>query len=138
MSESLNERVSLLLEAVENPKLNKTNPHFKNDYADLEECLKVKTLVAKYGFSLYQTLAGGNWQTSLVDAESGSIARTVLTPFIVDRQSPQAVGSALTYYRRYGILLLLNQVGETDDDAEKAEGRGKKPKKTTSEVKEDW
>jgi len=85
----------------------------------------VKSLLASHGFTLYQSLkTDGRWQTSLVDIQTGTPARTVVTPFIVEKQSPQAVGSALTYYRRYGILLLLNLVGEADDDGEKAEGRG--------------
>ena len=118
-------RVGRLFDDVENPTFNKQNPHFKNDYADLAQCLNVKSLLASHGFTLYQSLkTDGRWQTSLVDIQTGTPARTVVTPFIVEKQSPQAVGSALTYYRRYGILLLLNLVGEADDDGEKAEGRG--------------
>lgn len=34
----------------------------------------------------------------------------------------QEMGAAITYYRRYHILSLLNLIGEEDDDANRAEG----------------
>jgi len=130
-------RLNTLLREVTNPKFNKKNTHFGNKYADLECILEqVKPVVSGHGFRIFQTLNEDKWLSALIDTETGEVVLSVRTPFIVDKQSPQAVGSALTYYRRYGILLLLNLVGEEDDDAEKAEGRGKKTTKSTK--KENW
>lgn len=132
----VNERADKLMRELTNPKFNKKNSHFGNKYADLEGILEqVKPVVSGHGFRLYQTLKDNLWMTALVDTETGGATMVVHTPFIVDKQSPQAVGSALTYYRRYGILLLLNLVGEEDDDAEKAEGRGRTKKKVTETQK---
>jgi hypothetical protein len=132
MSE-VNERINQMMRELTNPKFNKQNSHFGNKYADLEGILEqVKPVLSGHGFRLYQTLSEDLWMTALVDVETGKTPLVVRIPFITDKQSPQSVGSALTYYRRYGILLLLNLVGEEDDDAEKAEGRGKK--KTAKKV----
>lgn len=133
------ERLSALMRELTNPKFNKQNSHFGNKYADLESILEqVKPVLAGHGFRLFQTQREGEWVSALIDEEAATDVLAVRTPFIVDKQSPQAVGSALTYYRRYGILLLLNLVGEEDDDAEKAEGRGTKKKTTKSTKKENW
>ncbi|WP_100504030.1 ERF family protein [Mycobacteroides abscessus] len=43
------------------------------------------------------------------------------------RKDLQAVGSAITYARRYGIMSILGMVGEDDDDGNKAAGRQTKP-----------
>jgi hypothetical protein len=121
----VNIRLNGLLQLLENPKFNKKNSHFGNKYADLEGILEqVKPPILASGFRIFQTLRDGNWLSALVDAETNETILVVTIPFIVGKETPQAVGSALTYYRRYGILLLLNLVGEEDDDAEKAEGRG--------------
>lgn len=127
-------RLSGMLANLQNPKLNKKNPHFGNRYADLESILReVKPVLEQYNFRLVQSKQGESFRSALVDADTGEGALAVDTPFILDKQTPQAVGSALTYYRRYGILLLLNAVGEEDDDAEAAMGR-----KAKTNEKEDW
>jgi hypothetical protein len=134
-------RIAKMMRELTNPKFNKQNSHFGNKYADLEGILEqVKPVLAGHGFRLFQSLSEGEWLSALIDIDTGTTVLVVRIPFITEKQSPQAVGSALTYYRRYGILLLLNLVGEEDDDAEKAEGRGSKKttKKATTKVKENW
>jgi hypothetical protein len=134
----VNERIDSLMGSLTNPKFNKKNTHFGNKYADLEGILEqVKPVLSDHSFRLYQGMKEDKWITALVDVKDGNIPLSVSIPFIPEKQSPQAVGSALTYYRRYGVLLLLNLVGEEDDDAEKAEGRGKKTTKKTTN-KETW
>lgn len=141
MSETvIHERVAALLSSLPNPKFNKKNSHFGNAYADLEGILDtVKPTIDKAGFHIHQTVTEqGRFATSLVDSATGTVVRGVATPFVLQAQSPQAAGSALTYFRRYGVLLLLNLVGEDDDDAERGEGRGQKKapaKKTPAKKK---
>ncbi len=131
-------RLAALFAAVENPKKNKENEHYGNGYADLESVLtSLNSVVQEHGFRLHQTVVDGvRFNTSLVDVEAeDAVIIGVVTPFILQTETPQGVGSALTYYRRYGALLLFNLVGEEDDDAEKASGRGEKKSKPKAKPK---
>lgn len=124
-------RLIALFDEIQNPKFDSKNPHFRNRYASLNSVLGVLPVVRRHGFEVRQTTEGYRqgecvFCSRLEDRFSGAIAREVFTPFVLKEESPQAVGSSLTYYRRYGLLLLLNLVGEEDDDAEAAMGRGKK------------
>lgn len=62
-------------------------------------------------------------RTTLLHASGESISEVM--PLAVDKPGPQALGSALTYARRYSVLAILGLVGDEDDDAQSAE----KPKK---------
>jgi hypothetical protein len=59
-------------------------------------------------------------RTSLTHAESGSIVEAVV-PMPIPDSTPQKVGSALTYGRRYSLCLALGIVADEDDDAEAAQ-----------------
>lgn len=131
-------RLAALFTAVENPKHNKKNSYFGNSYADLESILtSLNDVVQSHGFRLHQTVVDGvKFNTSLVDVkDEDAVIIGVVTPFILQDETPQGVGSALTYYRRYGALLIFNLVGEEDDDAEKASGRGEKKSKPKGKPK---
>ena len=100
------------------------NPHFKSKYIPLEEVIgKVIPLLNEAGIVLMQSV--GHWEgtplliTSLTDAETDERLETA-APLILDKQTPQAVGSAITYMRRYSILSLLGLVADEDDDANSA------------------
>jgi hypothetical protein len=43
---------------------------------------------------------------------------------ILEKQTPQGMGSAITYERRYSLLAATGTAGDVDDDAEAAHGRG--------------
>lgn len=124
--------------ALENPKLTAKNPHFGNRYAPLDEVLRVIQPVFDAGYDIRQTCwveAPGHilFVTELSD-EQGKAVKSVSFPF-VGATDPQKTGSAITYARRYGLLLLFNLVGEEDDDAEAAHGRGKTSKPKASKPK---
>ena len=118
------------MKKVANPRLTAKNPHFGNRYADLPEVLRVVNEALEPGEEIYQTVhvteAGFVFHTALLcDGE------TVLQndiPFIIGKQDPQGLGSAITYYRRYGLVLLFNLVAEDDDDGNAA--TPPKPKKS--------
>lgn len=100
------------------------NPHFKSSYIPLEEVIgKVVPLLNDAGIILSQSV--GHWEgkplliTSLIDSESDDRLESA-APLILDKQTPQAVGSAITYMRRYSILSLLGLVADEDDDANAA------------------
>lgn len=95
------------------------NPHFKSKYADLgslwETC---RELLGTHGLSIVQLPGGGEGVISLTTVlmhTSGewisSDAQTVPRAF-----DPQAVGSAITYLRRYSLAAMLGVVADEDDD----------------------
>jgi hypothetical protein len=119
-----NERFAKFLSELENPKLDGTNPHFRNRYTTLKTALEVVPLLSKYGLYVNQTVRdNGMFTTSIRDIESDHTMASASFPFIVGKEDPQGLGSAITYSRRYGLLLVLNLVGEEDDDGEAAMGR---------------
>ncbi len=105
-----------------------TNPHFRSRYADLaaidEAC---RPHLAANGIAILQASSFTDGcaccTTTLVHADSGEwFAATLSLP--VERPTPQAIGSALTYARRYSLSSLAAVPAGDDDDGEAAEGRG--------------
>lgn len=101
-----------------------TNPFFKSSYADLGDVIKaIKEPLAQNGLSMIQMPI-----TNLIEKSVGVSTRIIhssgewiegefflpLTKF-----DSQAVGSALSYSRRYGITSIL-MIPQTDDDANAA------------------
>jgi hypothetical protein len=87
---------------IEAVKKNAKNPHFKNNYADINALIEaVEPVLLKYNLILMQPIENGCVVTRIVDCESGdSVESTMRLPEI---QDPQRVGSAVTYYRRYTL-----------------------------------
>lgn len=104
----------------------RTNPHFKNKYATLDAIVdSVRPVLAKHGLAVMQdasdTQAGADGkptaftvETMLVHKSGEWIANRVTMP--VAQSTPQGVGSALTYGRRYGLSALLSLATDEDDD----------------------
>ena len=109
------------------PKKNAKNDHFRNRYADLTEVLAcIEEPLRDNGLVLTQTIdhseAGlPQLTTSLWHVESGEVMESD-APLILDKQTPQAMGSSITYMRRYAIKALFG-LSDVDDDAEGAMGR---------------
>ena len=127
---------SKLLEIQKNlPTLKKSaaNPHFKSQYVPLEQVMEeLLPALNKAGILLVQapTYVGGNLPalvTELIDTESKPHPERIshVVPLVLDKQTPQAVGSAITYMRRYALMSILGLVGEPDDDGESAMNRSK-------------
>lgn len=102
---------------------NKANPHLKSKYADLSSVYEVAMpAMQKAGLVAVTTT---NTETAdlvgvsmrLIHAVSGQWVEGS-TLFKIPMATPQAVGSAITYGRRYLMLTMLNMVAddETDDD----------------------
>jgi hypothetical protein len=112
------------------------NPFFKSRYADLESvwtaCRKALT---EHGLSVVQSASateGGVAVTTMLLHSSGQWMRDTL-PLNPKDMSPQGIGSAITYGRRYGLAAIAG-VYQTDDDAEAAHGRGKQQEPQVSET----
>lgn len=102
-----------------------TNPHFKNRYADLESVIEcVKPALAANGFCFSQGVSDDCTRmiTTIIHITGHAIACSV--PLIIAKQDMQAVGSAITYARRYGLAAALG-VPQIDDDAESTMERPK-------------
>lgn len=102
-----------------------TNPHFKNRYADLESVIEaVKPALAANGFAFSQGVSDDCTRmiTTIIHVSGHAIACSV--PLIISKQDMQAVGSAITYARRYGLAAALG-VPQIDDDAESTMERPK-------------
>lgn len=95
-------------------KKDKRNPHFKNDYASLNEVLdKVKEPLNKLGVVILQEPAAEGLFTRLYDTENGTEASSFV-PFI-NATDMQKLGGAITYARRYALVSMLALEDEDDD-----------------------
>jgi len=103
------------------------NPHFKSRFADLADVLEaVRAPLARHGLSLTQMPVGACGShvrlVTIVAHKSGQWLKGVLD-MPLPKQTPQEVGSAISYARRYCAMAALGIAAE-DDDGERAEGRG--------------
>lgn len=136
-----------------------TNPFFKSKYADLASCWDAcRTALSENGLSIVQTTSRGEpvvieWETT--DQETGEVRRfkvdtleTVIVttlmhssgqwissplPMVPRDASPQGVGSAITYGRRYGLTAMIG-VAQVDDDGNQASGRPAPPKEIKGDL----
>jgi hypothetical protein len=102
-----------------------TNPHFKSKYADLSSVREACKPLSKHGIAILQpTRADGAavTVTTLLIHDSGEWISEDLT-LTAQQATPQAVGSAITYGRRYGLAAMVG-IAPEDDDGEAAEARG--------------
>ena len=106
------------------------NPHFRNNYATLDAIMEsVRPLLAGHGLAIVQgggspvsnvdgNIVGAAVETMLVHESGEFITSAIVLP--IDKGTPQAVGSAITYGRRYGVAALLALTTEEDDDGNHA------------------
>lgn len=108
------------------------NPHFRSNYASLEDVIEAASVIHDHGIAFVQAPAidieaglvtvttrlvhtSGEW------IECAASARPVGRGNNVDL-SPQPVGSAITYLKRYGLQSLLG-IPSADDDGNAASHR---------------
>lgn len=123
----LGEALSLAQQEIEGATKDSANPFFQSRYADLasvwEACRKP---LAKNGLAVLQPVSANGSErvtvTTMLLHKSGEWVATDLTLAAV-QSTPQAIGSAITYGRRYGLAAMVG-VAPEDDDGEAAEGRG--------------
>lgn len=134
-SESINELAEALAKAqaeMKDAALSKINPHFKNRYADLPAVRAAVTgPLSKNGLTAIQTMAlvdGKSVLETTLAHKSGQWIKSV-TPILVDKPGMQALGSGITYARRYALAAICGVASDEDDDGEASEGRGKNGEK---------
>ena len=131
-SEGLNELAAALAKAQAAMKaadMDGENPHFRSRYATLASITAaVKKPLADYGLCVVQGGGAGEGtakvSTMILHSSGQWIACELALP-VGERATPQAIGSAISYGRRYGLAGLLGVVSDTDDDAEAAEESAK-------------
>lgn len=126
---SLNEKLlEVQTEATGKLGFDATNPHFKSSYITLGKVLEVVLPLLRERHILLSQPLGAlpaavpvpALVTRFIDTENGEVVEDAV-PLVLEKQTPQGLGSAITYFRRYGILSALGLVGDVDDDAEAAE-----------------
>jgi hypothetical protein len=100
------------------------NPFFKKKYASLANILDtIQKPLSECGLAISQFPDGDALTTIIVHSESGEWMESSYVMPVVKQNDPQAMGSAITYARRYALGSILNLNIDDDDDGEKAMGR---------------
>ena len=114
-------------QAMENPKYDAVNPHFKNRYASLKAVrAAVIPPLNEVGITVVQAIVpivGGVACETYLIHESGEQMKFGPLPVPSTKQDAQGYGSAITYACRYALCAICGVTGEDDDDAEKAVDR---------------
>ena len=96
------------------------NPFFKSNYASLPHILdEIAEPLEKAGLVLTQFPDGSGLTTILIHAKSGQFLEATYEMPVAKANDPQALGSAISYARRYAVSSILSLKIE-DDDAESA------------------
>ena len=122
---------------IETVRKNGENPHFHSKYATLDEIWEnVRKPLNDAGLIVLCDVYTANGErlltTRVIHAETGEEASCTF-PIMAATNSPQAIGSAMTYARRYTLTALLEIVtGDgADDDGEAAENNHNTPSNGT-------
>lgn len=95
-------------------KKNAKNPHFKNTYADLNALLEaVEPILLEKGLILLQPIKDGKVFTQIVDIDNGEMIESNIE--LSPNLTAQALGSQITYFRRYQISSILSLQAMDDD-----------------------
>lgn len=126
------EVIAEAMDAIEQPKLNAVNPHFKNKYADLSELLRVVNAACRgKGLWVHHDVKWTDNQPTGVCTviEHGTQrVETALVPVPL-MGKPQEVGSAITYAKRYSLAMAFGLAADEDDDGEEAQKARYQPKR---------
>jgi hypothetical protein len=103
---------------------NKENPYYRSRYLDLQALVEAtRPVLGKHGLMVLQTSMPTRGDQvhlrTVLYHESGEwmADEICLAP---EKTSPQAIGSALTYARRYAWMTITGAVAEDDDDGNAA------------------
>jgi hypothetical protein len=110
----------------------KTNPHFRSSYADLAEVWDAcRPALAAHGLSVVQMPSANGPRvtvTTVLLHESGESLSSALT-MEAAQDTPQAIGSCITYARRYALASMVG-VAPEDDDGNAASAPGTRERTT--------
>lgn len=125
-SESLDKLAEALAKAqgkIKPASKDAVNPHFKSKYADLAAVWDVvREPLAANGLSVIQLPSADGAKVTLVTMllhSSGQWIKSRLT-MLAAQNTPQGLGSCITYARRYALSSVLGVAAEIDDDGNAA------------------
>lgn len=100
-----------------------TNPHYKSEYLTLDKTVKLLTpILAKNGLTVIQHFDAdehGDYLVTILAHSSGE-SITGKCRLVSTQATPQAIMSASTYARRYGLLAIVGASPTDDDDGQVA------------------
>jgi hypothetical protein len=103
------------------------NPHFKNRYADLAAVWDAcREPLGKHGIAVLQPPCAKGptvTVTTLLVHESGEFIQSDLT-MTAGQNTPQGIGSCITYARRYALQSMVGIAPEDDDGNAASQGSG--------------
>jgi len=106
---------------------NAKNPHFKNTYADLNALIEaVEPILLEKGLVLLQPIKEGKVFTVITDITNSYSVESYID--LTAGLTAQALGSQITYFRRYTLSSLLT-LQAIDDDGQQASQPVKPQKK---------
>lgn len=127
-SSELNElfkALSIAQGQIKGAKADSENPFFKSKYADLESVWSaIRKPLTDNNLTVIQCV-NDSFLTTVLGHSSGQYISSNY-PLTPKDQSPQAIGSATSYARRYSLAAMIG-VYQIDDDAEAAQPRPIKP-----------
>ena len=108
-------------------ELNKRNPHFKSDYADLGSIIRaIKASLSKHGIAYIQAPTSNGMDVTVVTVighKSGEWIKSTCR-LRASKQDAQGVGAAFTYGKRYGLGAAVGISTDDDDDGNGAVAGG--------------
>ena len=103
------------------------NPHFKSKFASLASVIDAaKEGFSKHKLAFIQTMQAIDKDLYLVTMllhPSGQWLKSYTPVLLGDRATPQVMGAAISYARRYALSAFAG-ISQEDDDGETGEGRG--------------
>ena len=104
------------------------NPYFKSNYASLSNILdEIDDPLLESGLVITQFPDEDGLVSMLIHAESGEFISSNYRMPVAKQNDPQALGSSITYARRYAITSILSLNVEDDDGNKGAQPAKKQP-----------
>ena len=122
-------------------KKDAVNPFFKSKYASLNTIIEhINLPLSECGLSYAQFPDESGLTTILMHSESGEYLQSTYLMPVAKQNDLQAVGSAITYARRYALGAILGLAIDEDDDANSATSATIQPNHNVNvaESKKEW
>lgn len=104
----------------------RVNPAFKSKYADLASVIAACAPLGQHGIAFVQhvhTEGPAVTVGTVLRHSSGEVLDCGTMTAVAKDASPQAIGSVLTYLRRYALMAAVGVAADDDDDGNAASGR---------------